>query len=82
MVDLGSRQVCVGTLVSVVCWKAGLWLILLACFKVLAHPWSMLGLAVITAGCMTTLCSQHREMQSRERMAFEMGRESMKLVRT
>lgn len=78
--ELGSRQVCLGTLFALGCWKIGFWLIVLTCFGVIAHPWSILGLAVITVGHMTVLCAQHRERESRERMVFEMGRQAAWLV--
>lgn len=61
-------------------WLAGLTLIVLACLKVLDHPWGMLGLAAIVGASLRTVTTLLRGLQEREREFFEMGRDSMRSV--
>gem|GEM_PF-3711496 len=78
--DLGSRTVSVGTLVIASCWLVGSALVVVACLGMLAAPWSVAGVALLMLGCTATVVGAIRGQERRVRDAFDMGRESVRLV--
>lgn len=75
---LEDTQVCIGTLLSGACWVIGMGLIAGCCTEWLPHPYAALGLAVIIGGALRTVCALLHEQIRRERMLFEMGRDSVR----
>lgn len=74
-------QVSATSLLTGVCWSVGGTLIAASCLHLLDHPWATAGLAVFIFGCTCHVCAAIRGQGVRARDAFELGRESMRLVR-
>lgn len=68
-------------LAPAVCWLTGAVLILITCAGGLDDPYATAGMAFVVVGCTLTLCCRLRGLAAREREAFEMGRDSMRIVR-
>lgn len=75
-----SFQVSVGALINFGLWGLGISLISATCWGFLDHPWAIAGLASIIFGCMREVIYRIERQHKPIREAFELGRESMRLV--
>lgn len=82
VLDFTCRQISVGALFSAACWLLGLTFITLVCAGVIVRPgFAAAGLAVILAGALRTVCASVRSAADRDRDLFQMGRDSVTLMR-
>jgi predicted phage tail protein len=77
---VGEWQVSVSVILVALAWASGWGLIGAACMGLVSPPFAVLGMSVITAGCMRTIACWFRRQERREVEAFELGRQSMRIV--